>query len=112
VLFTPAGRIIHYGAQTTRKERGRFALQLAGAVLINVRKHYSWLTFLVCRLLTACYFLVRIPYWLMKAAAAGEGRWPALRSAKTYCVGCFYALFDWPRLVMNRDQVVQTFRQA
>jgi GT2 family glycosyltransferase len=107
VLFTPAGRIIHYGGQATKREAGRFSLQLHGAVLINVKTHYSQLTFLACRLLTTCYFLMRVPYWLLKAAARGrEGRQAALGSAKTCWVGCCYALGDWTRLLMNREKVL------
>lgn len=110
VLFTAAGEIIHYRGQTTKKGANRFALQLAGSVLINVKKHCSWLEFLGCRLLTAFYFLLRIPVWLVKAVRSAEGRNSALVSAKTYCLGFAYCLFDWTRLVMNREQVIAAFR--
>jgi GT2 family glycosyltransferase len=107
VLFTPVPRIIHYGGQTTKREMGRFALQLHGAVLINVKTHYSWLTFIGCRLLTACYLFMRVPYWLVKAIARGrEGRQAALTSAKYCWLGCYYTLSDWTRLLMNRDKVL------
>lgn len=110
VHFTPAGQIIHYRGQTTKKGANRFALQLFGSVLINVKKHCSGLTFLGCRLLTACYFLARVPYWLAKAIWPAEGRERALLSARTYCLGCFFSLFDWTRLVMNREHVLAAFR--
>ncbi len=105
VLFTPAGRIIHYGGQTTKKEPGRFALQLHGAVLINVKTHYHWLTFLCCRLLTACYLLERVPYWILKGIWKREGKEASFRAAKTCWLGCCYALSDWTRLLMNREKV-------
>jgi GT2 family glycosyltransferase len=106
VMFTPGPRIIHFGGQTTKKEPGRFALQLHGAVLINVKTHYHWLTFMTCRLLTACYLLQRIPYWLLKAARDRNGKERALGAAKTCWLGCCYALSDWTRLLMNRDAIV------
>jgi len=107
VLFTPAGQIVHYGGQTTKKEAGRFSLQLHGAVLINVKTHYSPLTFLGCRLLTACYLLMRVPYWLLKASTRRkDGKGAALKAAKTCLVGCCYTLSDWTRLLMNRDKVL------
>jgi len=107
VLFTPAGQIIHYGGQTTKKEAGRFSLQLHGAVLINVKTHYNRLTFIGCRLLTACYLLMRVPYWLLKAAVRQkESKQAALNAAKTCWLGCWYALADWTRLLMNREKVL------
>jgi GT2 family glycosyltransferase len=105
VMFTPVGRIIHYGGQTTKKEPNRFALQLHGAVLINVKTHYHWLTFLICRMLTACYFLERIPYWLVKAASQRDGKEKALSAARTCWLGCWYALSDWTRLLINRESL-------
>jgi GT2 family glycosyltransferase len=106
VLFTPAGQIIHYGGQTTKKEAGRFSLQLHGAVLINVKTHYNWLTFAGCRLLTACYLLQRVPYWWLRAVRRKEERENALRAARGCWQGCWYALSDWTRLLMNRDSVL------
>jgi len=105
VLFTPCASIIHYGGQTTRKEADRFALQLHGAVLINVKTHYTRLTFNLCRLLTACYLLQRVPYWWLKAARRKEGQEKALNAAKSCWLGCRYALSDWTRLLINREAV-------
>jgi len=104
-MFTPAGRIVHYGGQTTRKEPDRFVLQFHGAVLIYVKTHYGPVTFALCRLFTAAYLLERVPYWLFKAARRKEGRGKALRAAKNCWRGCRYTLGDWTRLLMNRDTV-------
>jgi GT2 family glycosyltransferase len=106
VFFAPVGQIIHYGGQTTKKEAGRFSLQLHGAVLINVKTHYNWLTFTVCRLLTAGYLLMRVPYWMLQAATRPkERRGLAWDSAKTCWLGGCYTLGDWTRLLMNRESV-------
>ena len=107
VLFTPAGQIIHYGGQTTKREAGRFSLQLHGAVLINVKTHYNWFTFTMCRLLTASYLFMRVPYWVCKASLrAGESKRAAWNAAKTCWLGSYYSLCDWTRLLMNREQVL------
>jgi GT2 family glycosyltransferase len=106
VIFTPAGRIIHYGGQNTRSVPGQFALQLHGAVLINVKKHYGRLTFLGCRLLTAIYLLERVPYWYLKGAVRRNERQEAFDAAKTCWLGCRYTLGDWTRLLMNREKVL------
>jgi hypothetical protein len=80
---------------------------LHGAVLINVKTHYSPLTFIGCRLLTACYLLLRVPYWLLQAVARRkEAKAAALRAAKTCWLGCCYTLSDWTRLLMNREKVL------
>lgn len=106
VMFTPAGEIIHYGGQTTRQAPGRFALQLYGAYLINVKKHYSYFTFLLARLLIANYFLIRSPYWALKGLCLKKQRKSAFRSASTFLAGAFYSLFDWKRLLINRAALI------
>jgi GT2 family glycosyltransferase len=105
VLFTPVGQIIHYGGQTTRKAANKFALQLYGSYLINVKKHYSYLTFLMCRWLTACYLFLRAPYWIVRAMLRKEERAKAFGSATTFYRGAYYCLFDWKGLLMNRQAV-------
>lgn len=102
VMFAPVGEIVHYGGQTTRQARSKFALQLYGAYLINVRKHYSTATFWMCRLLTACYFLLRAGYWSLKAIVPGKARTTAAASAKTFFSAVYYCLFDWKGMLMNR----------
>lgn len=107
VLFTPSAQIVHYGGQTTKKESGRFSLQLHGAVLINVKTHYNWLTFTGCRILTALYLFLRVPYWLLKAAVRPkDSKRAAWNAARTCWQGCCYALGDWTRLLINHDAVL------
>jgi GT2 family glycosyltransferase len=110
IFFAPVGEIIHYGGQTTSKAApGRFALQLCGAYLINVKKHYSYTTFLVCRLLTACHLLLRAPYWSGQAILRQGDRTKAWVAAKAFYAGAFYCLFDWKALLMNRHAVDDRF---
>ena len=105
VLFTPDAEIIHYGGQTTKKAANKFTLQLYGAYLINVKKHYSQITFAICRLLTALRFLVRVPYWLTVGFIQKPRRENALQTAQTYWQGAYLCLFDWKALVMNRAAI-------
>jgi hypothetical protein len=50
---------------------------------------------------------MRVPYWLLKAAVRrNESKKAALSAAKTCWLGCWYALGDWTRLLMNRDKVL------
>ncbi|MBX3744435.1 MAG: glycosyltransferase family 2 protein [Verrucomicrobiae bacterium] len=105
VMFAPVGEIIHYGGQTTRQARSKFALQLYGAYLINVKKHYSALTFWGARLLTATYFLLRAAFWSLRAPFPGKSGAMARASAGTFFTAVYYCLFDWKGMLINRAAV-------
>jgi GT2 family glycosyltransferase len=104
VRFFPGASIIHFGGQSSRQERRAFRLQLAGSQLIFCRLHRNRLSFFAARAFTALFFLVRLPVWLTKAVRA-EDRRGNLGIAGTYILGALYCLFDWKRLVMNRDEL-------
>jgi GT2 family glycosyltransferase len=105
VWFTPVAEIIHYGGQTTKQSPSAFTLQLFGAYLLNVRKHYPYRTFVISRLLTALHFLTRAFYWSVRALIRNENRSSALAWARTMYRGTYYCLCDWTGLLMNRRAV-------
>ena len=105
VLFTPAAQIIHHGGQTTKKIANKFTYQFFGSVLIIARKHFSYPTFLACGVLTALFFLARIPYWALVGVAHKNERERAFGTASVYLLGCYYALTDWTKLLINREEV-------
>ena len=105
VLFTPAAQIIHHGGQTTKKLADKFTYQFFGSVLIIVRKHFSYPTFLACGVLTALFFLARVPYWVLVGVAHKNERERAFGTASVYLLGCYYALTDWTKLLINREEV-------
>jgi GT2 family glycosyltransferase len=105
IWFTPVAEIIHYGGQTTRQAPSTFTLQLFGAYLLNVRKHYPYRTFVVSRLLTALYFLIRAFYWSVRGLIRNENRSGAFAWARTMYRGSYYCLCDWKGLLMNRRAV-------
>ena len=108
-MFTPAAKIVHLEGQTTKKIANKFTHQFYGSVLINTRKHYGYPTFLFCRLLTALYFLLRVPYWAVVGVLRKSERGRALGTASVYLTGCYYALTDWTKLLINREEVRKKF---
>jgi len=103
VLFTPSAQIIHYGGQTTKKAANKFSYQLFGSIVIMVRKHYSYVTFFICRVLTALFFLMRVPYWALVGVALKNERERAFGTTSVYLLGCYYALTDWTKLLINKE---------
>lgn len=105
VLFTPEPRIIHYGGQTTKKAADKFVLQLYGSRLQFMRKYNGPVVFLLSRFLTAFHFFIRAPFWFLKGIMSTGDRTRCLQTAGTFVRGGTYALFDWPRLLMNREEL-------
>jgi hypothetical protein len=105
ILFSPEAEIIHYGGQTTKHMSREFKLQLYGSRLIFIKLHKNGLTFMLARLLTAAFFLLRVPYWMATAVIRKKERKVSLETAKTYFVGGFYCMASWKNLLMNKKAV-------
>ena len=105
VMFTPSAEIIHYGGQNTRQMARKFRWQLLGSRLIFMKLHRSPWTFPLACLSTALFFFLRIPYWLLLGIRLGKNRKEAFETAGTCFYGGLFCLFDWKRLLMNRDIV-------
>jgi GT2 family glycosyltransferase len=103
VMFTPDAEIIHYGGRNTRQMARKFRLQLLGSRLIFMRLHRNRWTFLLARLSTSLFFFFRLPYWLILGIGRGKNRKEAMETVGTCFLGGMYCLFDWKRLLMNRD---------
>lgn len=103
VLFTPNAQIIHYGGQNTRQMARTFRWQLEGSTLIFMKLHRQRWMFPIARLITASFFLVRVPYWSAVGAMRKDQRKKSFETAKTYFVGSLYCLLDWKKLLMNKD---------
>ena len=103
VMFTPDGRIIHYGGQTTSQKARAFRLQLEGSKLIFMKLHRSKAAFPFACLMAALFFFLRVPYWLgIGLLRKKEGK-RSIDHAVTYLIGSCYCLTNWKRLLMNRE---------
>jgi GT2 family glycosyltransferase len=109
-MFTPEPQIIHYGGQTTKKTASKFQRQLFGSVLIYVKKHYSYPTFIAYRLLSSVFFFLRAPYWFVVAIIQKKERENAFQVFRSYMLSGFYAITDWTNLVMNKDIIKAKLR--
>ena len=105
VMFTPDGRIIHYGGQTTSQKARAFRLQLEGSKLIFMKLHRSRAVFPAACLMAALFFLLRVPYWLAVGLFKRKRGSKSIEQAVTYLIGGWYCLTNWKRLLMNRDVV-------
>jgi GT2 family glycosyltransferase len=105
VMFTPSGRIIHYGGQTTSQKARAFRLQLEGSKLIFMKLHRSRAAFPFACLMAALFFFLRIPYWLAIGLFKRKRGTKPIEQAVTYLIGGWYCLTNWKRLLMNRDVV-------
>ena len=92
VMFTPAGQIIHFGGQSTAKRPVAMIVQLRLSILRFIRKHSGWLAQLVARFLTALFFAVRVPVWLVRAFRPRQ-RSEAIIKIQAYSTGIAHALF-------------------
>jgi GT2 family glycosyltransferase len=87
ILFTPDPRIIHLGGASSKKVRPEMMLQLRKSILLFLRKHRSYIVYLLSKLLIVFWFLIRIPYWRMKSLMSKENSQEARLTAETYWRG-------------------------
>jgi hypothetical protein len=105
IMFTPDSQIIHYGDQSTKQMARKFRWQLEGSKLIFMKLHRNRWEFPFARFLSASFLLLRVPYWLTRAAFGKDERQKSFETAMTYLIGGFYCLANWKKLLMNRDAV-------
>lgn len=100
-LYNPGTEIIHLGGASTGQIAGEMLLQLRASRLIFLRKHKSLAVYTIACLLTAIFFLIRIPYWLGMAIFSGAEKSRCWRRAGVYTRGTFYAFMGGERLLSN-----------
>ena len=102
VTFAPVGQIIHLGGASSRQDASRMRLQLSASILLFLRKHTTWIQYAFACLLTALFFLVRVPYWLgIAIISKRQNRRSVLRLTRTYILGSFLSLGGWKRLCIK-----------
>lgn len=98
VMFTPAGEIIHFGGQSSRQMPAQMTLQLRGSILLFMKKHKSYITYMLACLLVALFFFLRVPYWLVRAMFSHSSESNEIRIARTYLKGAGRALLGANKL--------------
>lgn len=92
VLFTPCAEIIHLGGQSTAKRPVSMIIQLRLSILGFIGKHRGRFARLIAGLLTALFFIVRLPVWLARTLPPAR-RAEAITKLQAYAMGVVYALF-------------------
>lgn len=101
-LFTPAAQIIHLGGASSRKIRPEMIIQLRLSILKFMKKHRGFWTYQLSGGCLLGWFMIRVPYWLLKGLFAGKGRKEANVIAGTYWRGAKRVIGT----LMNREKVV------
>jgi hypothetical protein len=102
VMFTPAGEIIHLGGVSSRQAASKMRLQLAGSILFFLKKHKSRGEYALGCLFTALFFLIRIPFWLVRGGLSQSARSHSWRVVRTYAAGAAGACRGYRGLCLAR----------
>ena len=108
IVFAPVGRIIHFGGASSSKMAARMTLQLRGAILQFMAKHYSKATYILSCILTGAFFLVRIPFWLGKAIVVKDDRENSLELIRAYIIGFAATLVGYRALCVKTNSGCRT----
>jgi GT2 family glycosyltransferase len=93
ILFTPVGQIIHFGGQSSAKIPVTMIIQLRLSILKFIKKHHGWPSILFARLLTALFFIVRLPVWFVIFLFRPRQRSEASTKLQSYSTGILNVLF-------------------
>lgn len=104
-LFFPGAEIIHLGGGSSRLRRHEMTLNLLQSVLLFYKKHKGLFQYTVACCLLIAFFLLRIPYWLVRALLRPEERRFSFQKARTYWAGAYTAFVMIFRRRVNYNQV-------
>jgi GT2 family glycosyltransferase len=93
IIFTPSAEIIHLGGESSKQANTKMTLQLRGSKLLFFKKHRGPLVYALACLLLALFFLLRIPYWFIRALFSSKrNRNKCLSTGWVYIKGMLCAL--------------------
>jgi GT2 family glycosyltransferase len=107
VMFTPAGQIMHLGGQSSKKIKPEMAMQLRASILLFFKKHSSRISYRFACLLAAVFFLIRLPWWSLKAMAVPRTWRASLAYVSTYFKAFWRALLGWEYLAYHKPHPVK-----
>jgi hypothetical protein len=101
IIFTPDAEIVHLGGASSSQMKRQMYLQLRGSILLFFRKHRGWLVYWAACLLIALFFVVRTPYWLVRAIFSGQRQDNYLEKVHSLIIGAGYAISGGNKLRQN-----------
>jgi len=105
VLFMPGPEVVHIGRASTIQIKPEMVLQKRASILLFLKKHKRCVSYSLACLLVASFFLLRIPYWLIRAACSKNTKRSDLQTATTYATGAVGALFGCRGLRLRDQQL-------
>ena len=93
IMFTPSAQIIHFGGGSSKKIKHQMYLHLRGSILLFFKKHRSRPVYVFACLLVSLFFLLRMPYWLLKSLLSQKERSRYYQRAKMLFIGAHSAIF-------------------
>ncbi|MGA2092320.1 MAG: glycosyltransferase family 2 protein [Sedimentisphaerales bacterium] len=104
VVFAPVGQIIHFGGASSSKMAAGKTLQLRGAILQFIAKHYSKATYISACVLTGVFFSIRVPFWLIRTIISPQNRLSYWGIVKVYSKGVFKLLHGHKGLLVKTNK--------
>ncbi len=101
-LFYPNAQIIHLGGQSSKKVRQEMILQTRAGILYFIKKHYSYLEYILCCFLFSLHALFRLPFWGSKVLF-GPDKLFALTTFKAYLKGVIKPFGGWHSLSSKKE---------
>lgn len=102
ILFTPDPQIIHLGGQSSQKVKSEMVLQLRASRLLFLKKHRSYIEYLVGCFLTSMFFLLRVPVWLLLGIFSRKKRKRCFMTARIYLSGYMKSLLGYEALTTKK----------
>ncbi len=112
VMFMPEACIIHLGRASSQRVAQKMRLQLSGSILYFLKKHGRTPEYVLGCALTALFFLVRIPGWVVKACLSTRDRSNAWGTVQTYARGMMGAIRGYRGLCVVARPVSSIVAQA
>jgi GT2 family glycosyltransferase/glycosyltransferase involved in cell wall biosynthesis len=108
MVFTPDAEIIHYGGASGKAKNALLLLQLRAGILQFIKKHKSRVEYMFCCTMVGLFFMIRVPYWLLKwLFSVGKQREQSYSVLKTYLRGAFKSFAGAQALCVKTADVSQ-----
>lgn len=105
VMYTPDAEIIHLHGASGKQKKPELRLQLLGSILLFMKKHKRRIVYIFACVLVSLYLVLRVPYWLFRAAFFRENKGEAISVARAYLFGAFRAFTGAQGLCIQRQSV-------
>ena len=99
VHYVPDARIVHVGGGSSRLARRRTFVEFRRSMLRFFWKHHGRASAELARGLLLLFLVLRLPYWMLRAAWPGAGRAAARDQFGNVLAGTSFLLTPLPRLL-------------